>query len=646
MRCFRGLPVILCLLATLYPGQPQAASIEPQSYRRAFAALDAGHPDIAWAAGLHGHDRVLNKVLQGYYLAAPGNNASFAEISAFVADNPDWPNLKDILAIAEQKMPDGADSATVIHWFDAHPPVTLAGFYRYIDTLNAVGRPDTAARLVHDRWVDGDFNGEEMTAFRARFGSQINDDSDAARLDRLLWDSDATGARRMYSFVDERQKQVAEARISLASQRSDAESLFSRVSNSDDPGLLYERLRWLERGGQDDDAVDILDRAPDNPPHPDAWWNERQIEIRRAIEKHDYSLAYRLASRHGQLPDKTLVQAEFLAGWLALRFVNYPQEAQAHFTKLCEAATTPISRARGFYWLGRTLEVLNDKVGAEQAYEAAAVFNITYYGQLATTRIYAQPMIDAKPEAAIPSMVRQKFFARDNIAAVQRLVAVGEHDRAHSFFRAAVNGADQRSDFVLLADLATQIRRPDYAIEAAKAADQKNILVQTSGYPLLQCRVPTEPEPAFTHAVVRQESSFNPDAESPAGAKGLMQLMPHTAKAVAKELKVNFKPGRLENPEYNVKLGSAFIQDQIEHFDGSYILALAGYNAGPRRVREWMEQIGDPRDPHVDPIDWIELIPVAETRNYVQRIIEGLQVYRARLNGGRANLLILKDLKK
>jgi len=204
----------------------------------------------------------------------------------------------------------------------------------------------------------------------------------------------------------------------------------------------------------------------------------------------------------------------------------------------------------------------------------------------------------------------------------------------------------QRADFALLTELAYRIERPDFAVEAGKAANKKNMLMAAGGFPLLGRNLPQPPDPAFTHALIRQESMFNPEAHSPVGAEGLMQLMPSTAKGVAKKLGIRYKQGKLYDADYNLRLGTAFAEGQLDGFEGSYVLALAGYNAGPHRVREWMTQIGDPRSKDVDVVDWIEEIPVYETRNYVQRIIEALQVYRARLAGGHAPLLILKDLKR
>lgn len=643
--------LLLCLLAfvAIYvPSGSYAASFDTQYYRRAFATLDAGHPEAAALYADRGQDLVLNKILRSYYMEQPANNVSYSDMMAFITENPEWPNMHGILMMIEQKLPPGLPDSQIINWFTSHPALTLTGFYRWIDALTRMGQNQEAERLIVARWTEGDFSADELTAFTSRFDHYLTKESHEARLDHLLWKGNPVDVRRMFPYVDDSHKALAEIRLALANPSSKADSWLERVPNElqNDPGLLCARLRWYVRNHMDDEALDILEHAPDSLGNIDAWWEQSQIMIRRVMDLHNYSTAYSLAARFQRSTGKTLNQSEFLAGWLALRFLNRPDNARVHFQALYESATTPISRARGAYWLGRTYEVLGDTASAHEAYENAAVLNITYYGQLASTRLYSNPMMTMLPEPAIPEQVRQNFLNRDLIQAVRKLNALGEIDRAHHFFHTAIESCTQRADFVLLMDVAYQLLRPDFAIETAKAANQKNILTASGGYPILSKSIPHPPEPAFTHAVIRQESMFNVDAESPVGAKGLMQLMPSTARDVAKELGIKFKASRLNDPTYNLRLGTSFVQNQIDTFNGSYILALAGYNAGPRHVREWITQLGDPRSPDVDVIDWVEQIPVAETRNYVQRIIENLQIYRARLNGGTVPLMIIKDLKR
>ena len=626
----------------------QARMVESPDYHHAFSSLDSGSAQSVENMVNRGSDSILNEVLRGTLMARPSNTYSFAELNDFVTEHPDWPNLRGILMITEQKIPANASSEQIVNWFNAHPPFTGIGFYRYIDALNMLGQTTIVPTLVKARWVNHDFSPDEIAAFQARFAPLLTAQDHQARLDRLLWANNIGAARGMYSVVSAGAQAVAEARIAMANQLSKASALLSRVpaSRQNDPGLLFERLREAVRSNDDQTALDILLRAPEDLGQPESWWNQRNIMIRRVMDRRDYTLAYRLAANHGLDAGFNFTQAEFVAGWLALRFLNRPDLAHHHFAALLEKASTPMSRARGAYWLGRTLEVEGDKTEAEQTYEMAAALNTTFYGQLATTRLYAAPTLVAATEPPIPANVRAQFYARDVIMAAQHLNRIGQTARAETFFRAAQNYATQRVEFVLLMELAYHLQRPDWVIGAAKAAAQKNMLVEAGAFPILSTPMPTPPDPAFTHALIRQESLFNTDAGSPVGARGLMQLMPGTAKEEAKKLGLPFRAYRLTDPEYNLRLGTSFVQSQLNQFNGSIVLALAAYNAGAHRVHEWMQQYGDPRTPQVDPIDWIEMIPVYETRNYVQRIIENLQFYRARLNGGHAPLMILKDLRK
>lgn len=647
-RLLLAFAVLLLCAAPAHARQALKTRPAATGYSAAFAAMDAGQTGPVQTALAQGGDPVLNKVLKSYLMARPGNAYSFDELAGFVTENPDWPGNKGILMIAEQKIPQSAANEQIVNWFNAYPPLTPSGFYRHMDALEAIGHSRIAETLIRNRWIEKDFGADDLLAFRSRYAPLLRREDHLARIDRLLWKNDITGARAMYAYVDDDIQELAEARIALANQSSKGPALAQRVSSSlrRDPGLLYEQLRWERKNDKNEEAIEILLNAPDQLGHPDAWWAERHIVIRRLMEQKDYSLAYRIAARHGLSSGFEFIQAEFLAGWLALRALSRADYAEEHFKRMLEDASTPMSRARSYYWLGRAHELKGSRHDAEQAYQSAAALNTTFYGQLAITRLYAQPTIRAATEPPVPAQIKKQFFARDAVRAIEKLYALGQVDRAKTFFKAVSDAAAQRVEFALLLEQAYMLRRPDWAINAAKAAAQKNFLVTGAAFPVLDMPLPEPPEKALTLALIRQESLFKSDAGSPAGARGLMQLMPGTAKDVARKLGVAYSPERLNDPHYNVRLGTTFIQQQIDSFDGSYVLALAGYNAGPRRVRDWVDMFGDPRTNQIDPVDWIELIPIYETRNYVQRIIENLQFYRARLSGGEVPLTILQDLKR
>jgi soluble lytic murein transglycosylase len=639
--------LLACLLFGAEPAYARTASPKVD-YRSALLALDKGQTEQAITMLRRGPDPVLNKVLRARLMAQPGNDYSFADLSSFVSENPDWPDLNGILMIAEQKIPTSASPEQVSNWFATHPALTNVGFYRHMDALTALDKTSQAAELIKARWINRDLGADEQVTFRNRYSQFLTAADMRARLDRLLWENNITGARAMYPLVSGNLKTLSEARLALANELSNADALVDQVPaiNRNDPGLLYERLRWRRKNNLDEGAVEILLNAPDNLGDADKWWAERAIITRRVMEQKNFPLAYRLVGSHGVERGINRVHAEFLAGWLALRKLKRPDLAQQHFQNLLNEATTPVSRARGAYWLGLAIESLGDKPSATQAYEQAAVLNTTFYGQLAAARLNGKTDLKATAEPEIPDDVRRKFLGRDMVQAVQRLSRAGLENTAIKFFKANMAAAERRVEFALLIELAKKMGRPDWAIMAAKAASQKNMIMRSGAYPLLSNKLPDSPHPAFIHALIRQESQFDPDALSPAGARGLMQVLPSTAKDVARKEGIAFNAAKLSNPDYNIRIGSAFMRSLLDRYNGSYILALAAYNAGPGRVREWLATFGDPRTGAIDPIDWLELIPIYETRNYVQRIMENFQIYRARLNGGQHPLMLVADLRK
>ncbi len=653
-------------------------------YRQAFSALDDKQYQEAASAANRGYDAILSDVLRLDLMARPGNGYSFDELANFISDHRGWPRLSGVVMIAEQKIPANYSSQEVVEWFSEFPPTTMAGFYRYVNALTSSGNSAKAAEVVKNKWIKSKFSADEKAAFLARFRSTLSVADHRARLDRLLWDNEASAARDMYGLLGSGERALAEARLALAGnpqpvvqaeeekpakkdlakgkrsgkekpkkkkavrRQESPEELARKVPANlqSDPGLIFALARWHRKAGRDDKAIALLLRSTQDSGKPEEWWDERNLLARRAMEKHDYALAYRLVANHGLDKGFDFLQSEFMAGWLSLRKLHKPERALKHFDAMLEQAATPVSRSRGHYWRARALEELRRNNEAQRSYESAAVLNLTFYGQLAIARLYENPTITANPDPPIPEGVRAQFASRGIVQAIDRLYRIGQVDRANSFFKAALDLSSQRVEFAMLMELAYQLGRADWAINAAKAANQKNMVLAAGAFPLLDINVPSPPDPAFTHAIIRQESLFNPDAGSPVGARGLMQLMPATARGVAAKLGVSYRPQDLTDPAYNLRLGTKFMQDQLDQFGGSYVLALAGYNAGPRRAREWIDLFGDPRKSGVDPVDWIELMPIYETRNYVQRILENLQVYRARLNGGQTALSIAQDLRR
>ncbi|MGF7206896.1 soluble lytic murein transglycosylase [Skermanella aerolata] len=620
-------------------------------YRAAFKAAEAGRWPEANAIASQAGEKLPAKAIQWLDMARSDTDAGFEAIADFIRRNPEWPNLNTLRRSAEMAMPLWMPDGDVKAWFAKYPPLTGGGVLRYATVLLNDGKTREATELVRERWVSGGFGATEEMDLRARFGDLLRPRDHIARLDRLVWDNEEAAARRMFSLVDGGHQALAEARLFLANmKKGNVDTVLNKVPPSlqSDPGLLYERARWRRRKDMDDGALDILMNRPADMVRPAAWWSEMHILARRSVEKGNYAEAYRIARNSGQKDGLALSQAEFLAGWLALRFLNKPQEALKHFEQLYAAVSAPISRSRGAYWAGRAAEDLKQPDQARRWYDLAGEHVTTFYGQLARKRVRNTN------DAAVPGDARigQDAVAAFNAAELPRLARMLNlidpvADREGIFVRRLGSNAKTAQDYALVTRLAQDLVRPDLAVTVAKQAVQDGVTLINAGYPVVSMPDLGWLEPALVHSLIRQESTFNENAVSPAGARGLMQLMPATAKQVAGQLGMQHTNSRLtSDPTYNIALGSAYMRELIDRFNGSYVLAIAAYNAGPGRVREWLQTNGDPRAEGVDVVDWIELIPIYETRNYVQRVMEAVHIYRARMDGGHAKLLLEEDLRR
>jgi soluble lytic murein transglycosylase len=420
----------------------------------------------------------------------------------------------------------------------------------------------------------------------------------------------------------------------------------------DTPELLFEEARALRLRGDDETAWTTMLRAPSEKGTvvlPERWWSERHIMTRDALKAGRLDVAYNLVSQHTMESGGGFADAEFLSGWIALRFQNKPELAVTHFRELAENVSMPISKARGYYWLGRAEEALGRAPDALAAYRKAAENAETFYGQLAMARLDENAMLRLKSGMSVPAAdARTMFESDERVQAIRILSEVGDKDTMRLFAtRMALDSMDP-ARLQLLSELMVSLGDPAMSVRTAKLASYNGVLLTTYLDPVMP--VPSlpsgasAPEPALVLGLTRQESEFDAGAVSSAGARGLMQLMPATAKRAAGSLKLPYRPRDLSQPQYNMQLGMATLSDYLGQWGGSYILAIAAYNAGSANVVRWVETYGDPRDPSIDPIDWIEMIPFGETRNYVQRVLENVQVYRNLLGGGEQRLSILSDL--
>lgn len=632
--------VAACLVAALQlaaapPAQALDAAGRDQALK-AMAAADTGQWQWATATARRSGEPLVVAYVQWLRLKDAQDNPPLAAYRDFLQAHPGWPMESRLLANAEESIDEGTPYAERLRFFEGREPRTRKGRLRLAEALSAAGRRAEAVALLRRSWIEDDFPKADEDYLFGLYGDDLTRADHVARTERLLWERKTAAARRMLPLLDKDRRAWANARIQLQESAPGVDGALRAVpaSLSSDPGLALDRLRWRRAKGRDAEARAILLDPPAKLGRPDLWWEERAPLVRQAIDTKDYKTAYRLVVGHGLSEGSAFAEAEWLAGWLALRFNDNPAAALAHFRRLGEGVRTPISKARAAYWAGRAAAAAGRKAEAQRWYTTASGFPTTYYGQLAVGELGLQLAAREAKNAAFAG--DDGRVARLEPARMMRLLCeLGEHERAIPFV--ARLASDAQGDPAATAGvlrLATGCGRAHIAIRAAKGVtvDREPDLRASHPVPRIRAlsgRQLRDPEPALRLAVARQESMLDPVAKSRAGALGLMQLMPATAAAVAKELGIKHDAGRLtRDPEYNAQLGSAYLHRMVRRYDGELVLALAAYNAGPGRASQWIGQLGDPRRRDAyGLIDWVELIPFAETRNYVQRVLENRAVY-------------------
>ncbi len=646
---FRPGTVLLLLALCAVAWRAQAALLpeaETRLYDAAFQHAEKKRYAKARAESAKGNHRLLNKFFVWLDLSHAKGVGDFQELTAFLEANAHWPGLTKLQRRVEEGLPEDLSDAHVLAWFEGRPPLTAEGATRLAEALRNTGGAAAATGLLRNTWVTADFSTSEERSFRKRHGALLLPSDDLARLERLLQRRTVAAAQRQAQRIGKGYPELAEARLKLSLDRAGVDTAIRRVPAAllDDPGLLYERARWRQRRGRTGGVVELLDQAAAVVRRPERWWRLRHRAAWQALRKGQYDVAYRMVSRHGLKDGVGFAEAEWLAGWIALRFRNDAKQAQRHFARLYDGVSTPISRARGAYWTAEAAAAQNDGEAAERWYRRAAAHGTAFYGQLASARLGLPLSVDLNPAVAVWASDREDYEGGDLVRLVRLLGAFDQRKLQRTFLRHLRDQAETATDYRLLAELSQSVGRMDEAVIAAKRARRLGVFMPDYLFPLPApihnaVAAASSPEPALVLAVIRQESAFYPRAISRAGARGLMQLMPATAHQVAHRIGVPYRRAMLtENPAANLRLGRAYLQEMLDTFSGTSMLALAAYNAGPHRVVRWIKDYGDPRHSDVDPVDWIEQIPFDETRNYVQRVLEGQAVYRLALTGQRTVL--------
>jgi len=596
---------------------------------------------------------IARSILTWARLSKPDPTANFEEISRFMAGNPAWPDQSKLQRRAEEAISRDTPTDVVLDWFADRKPLSGDGKARMGEALLAVGRMKEGRALLQDAWVNSNFTKRRELAFYKRNRRFLSRSDNLKRLDRLLWEGRYWPSRRMRWKVAPDYRQLATARMFLRHRRGNVDTAIAKVSEKlkNDPGLVYERLRWRRRKGKYVAAQEILNNPPDDLVYPHRWWVERAFVARQMLQKGNITKAYRLAKNHGVKDGVSFAEAEWLSGWIALQFLKDAQTARRHFKSMYDAVKYPVSQSRGAYWTARAFEALGNDNKAAIWHRLAAKHPTTYYGQLSIASLRPGAGLEFDPSPDPGKQETASFKADDLVAAVRILGQIDEPDRLRPFILHLDSIAKTSGWRLLTAELAMSQKRPDLSILIAKRAARDGLSLSDNAFPSLipppmNARTSSAPvETSLILAVIRQESAFHVKARSRANAQGLMQLMPRTALKVAKRLKIPFSRRRLTTDgSYNLSLGQAYLSGLLETFKGSYVLSLAAYNAGPKRARQWLRRNGDIRKKDVDSIDWVELIPFNETRNYVQRVLENLQVYRSRLAKTEVALRLENDL--
>ena len=569
----------------------------------------------------------------------------FVEGQQFLATHRDWPEEKTIrLRTETAAFTESPDRAIVTQFCTQHPPISGRGMIACARAGS--GDAPAQAALIHQGWIQGDFSAEEEQRILAWYGREgLTKAEHLARVDRLLYEGKLGPAKRMMPLIPVERHAVLRVRMALLDGEKTAPRLVSSLSPAlaRDPGILFERIRWRSRNG-DPDIAPLLLAAPKDAPYPALWWKYRLGVARDAIGKRNYATALSVTRHHGALAGEDLADALWLKGWLLLRHNDDPANAYKAFFALYTSVTTPVSKARAAYWAARAATKNGNADIAREWMQKAAQHPTVFYGQLAQSSLNPSAPLRLPSAIAASAGARKSFTGDARIAIARALDSTGDA-KTRDAFLAAVARAGDPAQAQLTAALAAELGGMATGVEIAKIALREGVVLIDQGWPRIALPEGLPIEAALTLAITRQESEFDVSARSSANAQGLMQLLPSTARQVAHRLGMEFSPAMLTDPSTNLTLGSHYLGQVIDGFNGALILGIASYNAGPGNARKWLASLGPLPTSLEGRIDWIESIPFAETRNYVMRVLENMSVYRSRTNSD-APLLIEQDVMR
>ena len=593
------------------------------------------------------NNEVLIKIVDWHFLKQNNSSKFFSKTNNFIKENPDWPQKKLFRKKIELFIDNNLSNKEIIRFFEENPPLSTKGAVNYIDALRKENGMDSVKDIARKTWIERKFTKRQSKDFYKKYKNILRVQDHIERIEKLTWIGRSYEARRMLPLVSKNKRNLYNAKIILRRRAGNADHAVSLINKEllSDPGIIYERLRWRRKSKLYKTAFELIDPLPNNLKYEKKWWLEISIIIRKLIENKEYQKAYNLIKDFSSKSSDLISESEWYAGWIAYEFLNLdPQIYINHFLNSYENTTHKGEKAKSAYWAGRSYEKINDKELSVLWYTNSSKFVTEFYGQLSFEKIKNnKPLITNEELYGKNLFIKEdlNFVKSDIYKASELILANGTRKNAKVFISSLIYNSKSPGQLQIIAKLSKDFDRLDLAIKAAKYAQKKNIYLYHYAYPQLTNykNIYKDVEKELVYGVIKQESAFDPKAISRVGARGMMQVMPATASKISKKIKLNYSKERLtSDPEYNIKLGSYYLYSLAEEYD-SYILALVGYNAGPKRIKTWVKKFGDPRKKNIDAVSWIEKIPIKETRLYVKIVLSNLQVYRQK-NQSSKNLSI------
>ena len=606
-----------------------------------------------WKSAIKSTNRIKDKefknLVNWLYLKEKRNAASFGEYTKFIEENKDYPRINRLKYLAEHKINLSSTSAsTIIGWFDTETPLSGFGEIKLGEAYLLKGRIDEGSELIKKGWITASLSSKDLRYLNKKYRKILNSSDHIKRAEYLAWDYKYWDLKRILRYLPKDHRALYNARQILMSSSYGVDKAISDVPEKfkSDIGLRYDRLKWRRRRGRVESSLEIINNAPnDNNAlvRADLWWKERQIISRSLIYKKKYQLAYDVSKNHSLNKDNenegpAYAEAEWMSGWIALSFLNNPKVAIEHFNNFYKNVGYPISLARGAYWLGVAYEKIGNDNLSRKYFKEGSKYLTTFYGQLSYEKVNPFEEFQLNDDSKYSEEYKKKFNKNPLVRHVLLLKELNKSSLSKDIVKHLATLDVENGSEVLAAELATKVGRYDYAIQISKKASYEKRFINKFNYPIIATpeiiNGKSMPSQEIILAITRQESEFDPKANSYAGAKGMMQLMTYTAKLVSQQMKVPYSKSKLTaDPEYNIRLGTYYFNSLLNEYREIYPFAIAAYNAGPKRVRYWRKINGDPSKNKIDYVNWIELIKFKETRNYVQRVLENANVYKYMLSG-------------